>query len=967
VKIAVVCWDLGHNAFGRAHLLADMLAADHDVQIVGSHFPKFGNEIWAPLRDCGIPVRAYPGGAFPTYFETMERMAAEIEADVVYAIKPRLPSLGVGLLAKQGGERGLVVDCDDLELSFVSASQALSLGDLMDRRGHPEFLRPEGRIWTAFSDWAVRFADAVTVASVPLAARYRGTVIPHARDERVFNPALYDRDEARARLGLAPHDRGVLFAGTPRRHKGIHRVAAALDRIGDSRNRLLVLATPQLREVMPLLVGLEQWVQPVPPPTLSDLPQLLCAADLVCLGQDPASEIAQWQMPAKITDALAMGVACLATPTPPLLPLIDEGALAPVEEEDLDSELERFLDDPALRAEHGERGRALFLRRFSYAAVRPRLERVMQRAASGGHDSSADVASALSFQRSAFGREAPGAPLRPLQASFVDEAGRVRAAVASALPPGAGPVAVVSRGDENLVRFDDRVGWHFPRNDDGVYAGYYPQDSDAAIRQLEDVRRRGARYLVIPDSSSWWLEHYVGFRDYLGSAHKLLEAGAGTAAIVELRTSDRSLPPPVDRGRLRAPGRSRPRRRRHVRTDAFDVVMFWKQHDTGLYGRRHDMLMQHLARSPRVGQVVQFDAPVDLASLLTPQADVPTHTALLRDRALARVNGIEYHPGLHQYSFVHGHDRRSAQSLPERDEYLLHIKEGLARHGIGDRPVVFWVYPNNFDFPEIAATFSPDLVVADVVDDHRTWLRPGDGKEQRILNHYEEIAALSDIVLVNCEPMRELMAPMAETVHLVPNAAEYPEPMAGAPLEAPYELGSLEGPVVGYAGNLSSRIDVELLDRLAAHRPDWNVVLMGSSHAGRSVVPLLRHPNVVFVGPRPYDEAKRFIRAFDVGLIPHLNDAMTRAMNPLKAFVYCALGVPVVSTDINNLGELRPLISVASDHDDFIAKVDAAISRGREPISAAADAILRRNSWDSRTRDITALVQAELTRVTAGR
>ena len=36
---------------------------------------------------------------------------------------------------------------------------------------------------------------------------------------------------------------------------------------------------------------------------------------------------------------------------------------------------------------------------------------------------------------------------------------------------------------------------------------------------------------------------------------------------------------------------------------------------------------------------------------------------------------------------------------------------------------------------------------------------------------------------------------------------------------------------------------------------------------------------------------------FDVALIPHVDNEMTRAMNPLKAFVYCAAGTPVVSME----------------------------------------------------------------------
>lgn len=117
------------------------------------------------------------------------------------------------------------------------------------------------------------------------------------------------------------------------------------------------------------------------------------------------------------------------------------------------------------------------------------------------------------------------------------EVQRIHASLGAALPSGEGPIAVVSRGDEDLIRFKGHIGWHFPQTDDGVYAGHHPKDSDAAIKHLEDVRRRGAQYLLIPGSSSWWLDHYAGFRDYLTSKYQCVsQPGDGISALFQLTT-----------------------------------------------------------------------------------------------------------------------------------------------------------------------------------------------------------------------------------------------------------------------------------------------------------------------------------------------------------------------------------------------------------------------------------------------
>ncbi len=91
---------------------------------------------------------------------------------------------------------------------------------------------------------------------------------------------------------------------------------------------------------------------------------------------------------------------------------------------------------------------------------------------------------------------------------------RIRSLARTVLPVNA-VVAVISRGDEALVEMEGRIAWHFPRLEDGRWAGYHPADGREAVVHLETARRRGARYLLIPATSLWWLDHYPTFRDHL--------------------------------------------------------------------------------------------------------------------------------------------------------------------------------------------------------------------------------------------------------------------------------------------------------------------------------------------------------------------------------------------------------------------------------------------------------------------
>ena len=90
--------------------------------------------------------------------------------------------------------------------------------------------------------------------------------------------------------------------------------------------------------------------------------------------------------------------------------------------------------------------------------------------------------------------------------------GTCAARVASSSCP---DVLVVSKGDDELLKLGGCKAWHFPQTGQGVYAGYYPADSAAAIAQLEALRAKGGQFLLFPSTAFWWLGHYEDFRHHL--------------------------------------------------------------------------------------------------------------------------------------------------------------------------------------------------------------------------------------------------------------------------------------------------------------------------------------------------------------------------------------------------------------------------------------------------------------------
>jgi hypothetical protein len=118
--------------------------------------------------------------------------------------------------------------------------------------------------------------------------------------------------------------------------------------------------------------------------------------------------------------------------------------------------------------------------------------------------------------------------------AYRDLVGRIRRLVCDAVPAGA-RIAVISKGDTELLRLDGHQAWHFPEGDDGAYAGHYPADSDECIAELERMRAKGAEYLVIPETARWWLQHYAQFGEHLHAHYGAIADGPSPATIVALK------------------------------------------------------------------------------------------------------------------------------------------------------------------------------------------------------------------------------------------------------------------------------------------------------------------------------------------------------------------------------------------------------------------------------------------------
>jgi len=82
-------------------------------------------------------------------------------------------------------------------------------------------------------------------------------------------------------------------------------------------------------------------------------------------------------------------------------------------------------------------------------------------------------------------------------------------------------LAIVSKGDEDLLGVHDGPSWHFPCDANFSYAGFHPENTAKAICSIDALIAQGGRFLLFPRTSFWWLEYYAGLGDYLQEQYRL--------------------------------------------------------------------------------------------------------------------------------------------------------------------------------------------------------------------------------------------------------------------------------------------------------------------------------------------------------------------------------------------------------------------------------------------------------------
>lgn len=184
------------------------------------------------------------------------------------------------------------------------------------------------------------------------------------------------------------------------------------------------------------------------------------------------------------------------------------------------------------------------------------------------------------------------------------------------------------------------------------------------------------------------------------------------------------------------------------------------------------------------------------------------------------------------------------------------------------------------------------------------------------LSHWEEeLGRTADLILTSSGLLKEKLTLLNPNTYVIPNGVDLEHFSPDESLETPPDIARIPQPIVGYFGAIADWIDLDLMYYLAEQLPEFSFV-----YIGHSTVDLRRFgklANVYFLGEKSYFDLPKYVKHFQVGLIPFRKNRLTLSTNPVKLYEYLASGIPVVSVDLPEIRQFKEVVYIARDYVEF--------------------------------------------------
>jgi len=252
------------------------------------------------------------------------------------------------------------------------------------------------------------------------------------------------------------------------------------------------------------------------------------------------------------------------------------------------------------------------------------------------------------------------------------------------------------------------------------------------------------------------------------------------------------------------------------------------------------------------------------------------------------------------------------------------LKELYVEHDI-QAPIIWTRLPTPIVWEAIQG-LKRSLLVYQSIDKFPEHPRIAKSLRKRYRETEQEFNKSADVVFTSARGLYDEKRAFNPNTHFIPNGVG--ETFADSPLIKIPAMEAILGPVVGFAGALSTATDIEWIVRLATGMPDVTFVFLGTIDRTEPLLGLDSLKNVILAGLVPHHELLSWFQYFDIGLMPYKINAFQDYTFPSKLAEYLMGGLPIVATRLPELKHYSGVIKIADQPEAMMTDIQELLGSG---------------------------------------
>ena len=351
-------------------------------------------------------------------------------------------------------------------------------------------------------------------------------------------------------------------------------------------------------------------------------------------------------------------------------------------------------------------------------------------------------------------------------------------------------------------------------------------------------------------------------------------------------------------------------------TDQKNIVLVWKQHDSGIYGRRIDLIARYYKqRNPEANvTVLEVMGDSSLSNYENSKALFDNSSVILNDVLSQKI--YRYRLDNVYYHLITYNDDSSINSFEEK------FSGFLTSENIYPDNSVIVLFPLLEVCDQLINVMSSFKIIVDIVDNQVQWMKAPEVRLKGLKQYYELISIADHVVAnspTNLEYFKDLNFFENLEPHFIPNWYTLP---SGFAFKREINQGEIN---LIYSGNLNDRIDWNLMHKICKMLLQYNgkLHIVGSTvRRADEMKKLLKNENCIYHGVVNEKQLLRLLQHVNFAVVPHKEDRISKFMDPIKLKMYKKLGITSLTSKLPGLPTDDAMLILTESSDDFMSKLD---------------------------------------------